>query len=220
MTVIEPYVHWNGRVTPTEEARVSVLDTGYLYGDGIYETMRAYGGSAFALDRHLARLRRSGDAIGLRTLNEGDLRVRVTEVMEANGLADAVLRITLTRGQLEKRLDLSTCGEPSVLITAYPIDSAADTARRQGIRVVHSRFLRLTEFSLAGIKTTNYQVSLFARNEAREAGADEVLLANETGDIVEGAASNVFLVTEGELLTPPLGTGILGGITRETVLEI
>jgi branched-chain amino acid aminotransferase len=214
------FVHWNGELVTALEARVSVFDAGFLYGDGIYETMRAYGGRVFALPRHLARLSRSAERIRLRTPPADELRRAVGEVVNANGVQEAIVRITVTRGALGRRLDLSSSGEPSVLVTTDPMDPGADEKRRQGVRVVYSEYVRLSEYPLAGVKSTNYQVSLFARNEAREAGALEVLVPNESGEIVEAAAANVFLVEKGGLVTPPLRSGILGGITREVVIEL
>jgi branched-chain amino acid aminotransferase len=216
----ERFVHWNGRVVPADEARVSPLDAGFLFGDGIYETMRAYGGRVFALDRHLARLHRSAAGVALRLPPDADLRRAIEEALAANGVADAAVRLTMTRGRLARRLDLSSAGAPSVLVTVDPVDPADDARRARGIRVVYSRYRRFSQHPLAGIKSTNYQVSLFARNEAREAGADEVLLANETGDIVEAAAANAAIVERGRLVTPPLDSGILGGVTREVTLEV
>ena len=215
-----PMVHWNGELVPADEARVSVFDAGFLYGDGIYETMRAYAGRAFALDRHLERLVRSADAIRLALPDSARIRDAVATTIRANGADSAVVRVTVTRGRLARRLDLSSCGDSSVLVTAEPFDETQDALRRQGIAVVSSRFLRLSGSPLAGVKSTNYQVSLFARNEAREAGAAEVLLPNESGDIVEAAAANVFAVEHGGLVTPPGSAGILGGITRSIVIEL
>jgi branched-chain amino acid aminotransferase len=214
------FVHWEGRVLPAEQARVSVFDAGYLYGDGIYETMRAYGGCVFALGRHLERLERSAERVALQLPSLEEIRRAVTELIAANDMPDAALRVTVTRGRLKRRLDLSTAGTPSLLVTMDPVDELADERRRAGSRVVTSRYLRLSRYPLAGVKSTNYQISLFARNEAREAGALEVLLPNETGEIVEAAAANVFLVEGERLVTPPLDSGILSGITREVVLEV
>ncbi|MGQ0723076.1 MAG: aminotransferase class IV, partial [Candidatus Eiseniibacteriota bacterium] len=214
------FVHCNGRVVPADEARVSPLDAGFLYGDGIYETMRAYGGRVFALGRHFARLHRSAAGVALQVPPDADLRRAIEQAVAANEVADAAVRLTITRGRLARRLDLSSAGAPSVLVTVDPVDPADDARRARGIRVVYSRYRRFSQHPLAGIKSTNYQVSLFARNEAREAGADEVLLANETGDIVEAAAANVSIVERGRVVTPPLDSGILGGVTREVALEV
>jgi len=216
----ERRVWWDGGIVAAEDARVSVFDAGYLYGDGIYETMRSYGGRVFSLDRHLERLAYSAGRVGLALPGRAGLRRAIEETVAANGPGDHVVRMTVTRGPLGKRLDLSSARTPSVLVATDPIDPAEDERRRRGIRVTFSKYVRLSAYPLAGAKTTNYQVSLFARNEAREAGAQEVLLANETGAVVEGAASNVFLVEERRLVTPPLDAGILGGITREVVLEL
>lgn len=213
-------VYWNGTVLPAEEAHVSVFDAGFLYGDGIYETLRAYRGHPFAWDRHMVRLKHSAQTIGLALPPLGPLRDGVEETISANRTPEAVVRITVTRGPLARRLDLSSAGTPSVLVTTDAIDPAADDERRQGILVVYSKYVRFSTHPLAGVKSTNYQVSLFARNEARAAGAREVLVPNESGDVVEAAAANVFVVEGDRVITPPLGTGILGGITREVVIEL
>lgn len=215
-----PFVHCGGRIVPADEAKVSALDAGFLYGDGIYETMRAYGGRVFARGRHLARLARSAARLSL-PLPEGDAVARAIDAtIEANGCADALVRVTLTRGRLGRRLDLSSAGPPTLLVTADALDPEGDARRRRGIRVVYSRYARWSAWALAGVKSTNYQVSLLARNEAREAGAMEVLLADETGSLVEAAAANIFAVERDRLVTPPLSAGILGGVTRDVVLEI
>lgn len=214
------WVHWNGELVPAEDASVSVFDAGFLYGDGLYETMRTYSGRVFAFDRHAARIARGADAIDLTIPAAETLRGAVEELLAARRLDSAVVRITVTRGRLDRRLDLSSAGAPSVLVTAEALVPEADTKRRRGIRVIYSRFLRMSDHPLAGVKSTNYQVSLFARNEAREAGATEALVPNESGDIVEGAAANVFLVEGDRITTPPLRSGILGGITRGLAIEL
>jgi branched-chain amino acid aminotransferase len=218
--VSEAVVHCGGKLVPLAEARVSALDAGVLYGDGIYETVRAYGGKPFAIARHLARLARSAARVALRPPPREEVAQAVAETIAANGLESAVVRVTITRGPLAKRLDLSSAGAPTMIVTADPVDPAADEERRHGVRVVYSRYLRFSRHPLAGVKSTNYQVSLFARNEAREAGAAEVLLGDEGGDVVEAAAANVFCVEKDRLVTPPLARGILGGVTRDVVLEI
>jgi branched-chain amino acid aminotransferase len=213
-------VHWNGRLMDAEDAVVSVFDAGFLYGDGIYETLRVYAGRAFAIGPHLERLAASGRRIDLAVPQETELRDAIAALLGAARLDSAVLRVTITRGRLSRRLDLSSAGAPSVLLTAEPFDASTDAVRRRGIRVVYSRYLRYASHPLLGVKSTNYQVSLFARNEAREAGAAEVLVPNESGDIVEAAAANVFLVEGGTVVTPPLDSGILGGITRDVVIRL
>ncbi len=214
------FVGWNGRILPADEARVSILDTGFLYGDGVYDTMRAYDGRVFALGRHLARLGRSAARVELSVPDSNVLRRSIEDLLDANGLAHAVLRVTLTRGRLARRLDLSSAGHPSLAITLDPVAEGADEERRtSGIRVALSRYVRTSKHPLAGVKSTSYQVSLLARNEARQLECTEVLLANESGAICEGAAANVFFVENGALVTPPLDSGILGGITREVAIE-
>ncbi|MFN8176640.1 MAG: aminotransferase class IV [bacterium] len=214
------FVHCGGGIVPADEARISPLDAGFLYGDGIYETMRAYGGRVFAFPKHLSRLARSAARIGMGLPPREEIARAVEQTIDANDLESAIVRITIGRGRLPRRLDLSSAGAPTLLVTAEYCDPAADVERRKGIRVVYSRYLRFARHPLAGVKSTNYQVSLFARNEAREAGCAEVLLPDETGEIVEAAAANVFAVEKGRLVTPPISRGILGGVTRDVVLEL
>ncbi|HMB70755.1 MAG TPA: aminotransferase class IV [bacterium] len=213
------WVFWEGGIIPAAEARVPVLDAGFLYGDGIYETMRSYAGHCFAMDRHLARLERSARGVRLPLPPADSLRRALLDTVHANGGGEGIVRLTITRGVLARRLDLSSAGPPSVLVTFDPIDPRDDEMRAAGIRVITSSYRRFSSHALAGIKSTNYQISLFARNEAREAGAQEVLMRNETGDYVESAAANLFLVEAGTIVTPPPGSGILGGVTRGIVLE-
>lgn len=214
------FVHCGGRIVRAEEASVSALDAGFLYGDGIYETMRAYGGRVFALPRHLARLARSAARLSLALPGMETVTRAVEATIEANGHRDAAVRVTVTRGRLGRRLDLSSAGAPTLLVTSDALDPAADRARQAGIRVEYSGYARWSASPLAGVKSTNYQISLLARNEARDAGASEVLLPDETGAIVEAAAANVFAVERARLVTPPLDAGILGGVTRDVVLDL
>ncbi len=214
------WVHWQGELVPADEARVSVFDAGFLYGDGMYETMRTYEGKTFARERHLRRLAGGAERISLRPPSDARITAAIDEVLEANHQLSAIVRVTVTRGQLARRLDLSSAGAPSWLVATDPIPPGADEEVARGIGVIYSRWTRSSENPLAGVKSTNYQTSLFARNEAREAGVREVFVPNESGEIVEAAAANVFLVDDAGLVTPPVRAGVLPGITREIVLEL
>jgi len=143
-------VYWNGSIVRAEDAHVSVFDAGFLYGDGIYETLRAYSGRPFAWDRHVARLARSARAVSLSLPAMDALRAGVEDTITANGTPQVVARITITRGSLGRRLDLSSAGEPSVLVTTDPIDPSADAERRLGVRVIYSKYLR---FSAATVRS-------------------------------------------------------------------
>lgn len=208
-----PPIWLNGELVPADTATVSALDHGVTVGDGVFETMRVYGGIPLALDRHLARMDRSARGLGL-CLPDRELLARATaEVVEASGLADCRLRITITAGAGplgSGRHD----GECTILAAVAPIEPVAPVTD-----VITVEWVRNERSPLAGLKTTSYAENVVALARAQEAGASEALFANTRGELCEGTGTNVFVVVDGRLLTPPLSSGCLAGITRELVLE-
>lgn len=210
-------VYVNGALVPEDEARVSVFDRGFARGDGLFETLRAYGGRAFMLDEHLARLNH-----GLSTLRyqvstaDLGLRAAVEETVSASGLASARVRVQITRGIGTTEFDTRTETSPTVIVAVQPL---ADRPPKP-LSTVISRIRRDELSPIAGIKTTNYIPSILARMEAEDAGADDAILLNYAGFVAEGCASNLFIVHSGRLLTPDLASGVLPGIVRQTVLQI
>ncbi len=212
-------VYLNGEMVPRDQARVSALDYGFLYGYGLFETMRAFGGQVFRLECHLDRLARSARLLGL-AVDIRSLVEAVPETLRANGLVNARVRIAVSAGQGQMPPDPATCGEPTVLVLADEPHPYPDEKYRRGFRCIVSTIRRNSQSPLSRIKSANYLESLLARQEARAVGVDEALFLNEKEFLVEASMSNVFLVCNNELLTPPVESGVLPGITREAVLEL
>jgi len=212
-------VYLNGSLIPSSEASISALDYGFLYGYGLFETMRAYGGRVFRLDNHLTRLIRSAEVLGLPigTLN---LKDAVMDTIQANQLGDARIRIAISIGEGGMVPDSSTCNRPTVLILAGHYQPYPEEVYQKGFRAVVSSIRRNSGSPLSRLKSANYLESLLARQEARAAGVNEALCLNEKGSLAEASMSNIFLVTNGILRTPGQESGILPGITRETILEL
>jgi len=214
-------IYLNGRFIPRSKARISLFDHGFLYGYGLFETMRAYEGHIFRLDHHLARLRHSAERIGLANkLAAFDLEAACTKTLEANKLKDARLRLTVSAGEGDMTPDPGTCSNPTVLITARNLVPLPPEKYESGFKAALSSMRRNSQSPLSRLKSTCYMENILALMAARATGCDEAILLNEQGYLVEGSISNIFLASNGQLITPSLETGALPGITRETVLEI
>jgi branched-chain amino acid aminotransferase len=214
-------IYLNGRLIPRSKAKLSPFDHGFLYGYGLFETMRAYNGHIFHLDCHLARLRHSAESIGLADrLTAFDLEAACTKTLDANKLKDARLRLTISAGEGDMTPDPSTCSSPTVLITARNFIPLPSEKYESGFKAALSSLRRNSQSPLSRLKSTCYMENILARTAARAAGYDEAIFLNEQGYLAEGSTTNIFLASNGELITPSLESGVLPGITREAVLEI
>jgi branched-chain amino acid aminotransferase len=210
----------DGAIVPPAEARVSVFDRGFLYGDAVFEVLRTYGGVPFALDEHLARLRRSAERVAIELpVDDRTLRDEVERAVLASGNVESYVRVVVTRGSGPLSLDPDTAEHPLrvVLVEAVTPPPAEAYARGVGAVFVHTR-RAVDETSAAGAKVTNYLANLLAVREAKSRGAHEALIVDASGHVVEGASSNVFVVHGGRVATPPESAGILAGITRARIL--
>lgn len=211
----------NGQLLPLSEARISPEDRGLLYGDGLFETLRAYHGVIFRLGAHLDRL-----CVGARTLRfpvepePAILAHACREVLRANALREAYVRITVTRGVGGLASELDHAEQPTLLITARAFHGYPPEMVRKGMTAVVSNIRRNHCSPLARIKSLNYLENLLARAEASRQGADEALLLDMAGHVLEGSASNLFVLLDGVLTTPPVGAGVLPGITRACILQL
>jgi branched-chain amino acid aminotransferase len=206
---------WLDRALAEEsEARIAPSDHGLLVGDGVFETLRWYGGKPFALADHLRRLEEGCDVLGLTMPPASELESAAHAVVEANGLGDARMRITVTSGSGPPGLARGD-GPPTVLIVALPLAAWPPTAS-----AVVSRLRRDERSPLAGVKTVSLAGGVAALAEALAAGASEALILNTAGELCEATTANVFVVAEGVATTPPLASGCLAGITRAHVLEL
>ena len=214
-------IYLNGRLILRSKAKLSPFDYGFLYGYGLFETMRAYEGHIFRLERHLARLRHSAQTLGLANrLAAFDLEAACTATLDVNKLKDARLRLTVSAGEGDATPDPSTCSSPTVLVTARNIVPLPSEKYELGFKAALSSLCRNSQSPLSRLKSACYMESILARMAARATRCDEAILLNEQGYLAEGSTSNIFLTSNGKLITPSLESGILPGITRETVLEI
>ncbi|MFJ6014292.1 aminotransferase class IV [Streptomyces sp. NPDC092952] len=203
----------NGALRDAEDARVSVLDHGLTVGDGIFETVKTVDGRPFALTRHLDRLVRSARGLGLPEPDLDTVRRACAEVVEANPMPLGRLRITCTGGLSPLGSDRGALG-PTLVVAIGEATRRPDTTA-----AVTVPWTRNERGALAGLKSTSYAENVVALARAREHGASEALFANTAGRLCEGTGSNVFVVLDGQLHTPPLASGCLAGITRELVVE-
>jgi branched-chain amino acid aminotransferase len=203
----------DGELVPAERAVVPVLDHGLTVGDGVFETIKAVDGRAFAVQRHLDRLRRSMAGMGLSMpWSDDDLRVAIAEVAAGvPGLAR--VRVTVTGGVAPLGSERGEAG-PTVVVAAGPMAAPEPTTV---VAVVP--WVRNERGPCAGLKTTSYAENVLALAEAKRRGATEALLANTRGELCEGTGSNVFVAVDGRLVTPPLSSGCLAGVTRALVIE-
>jgi branched-chain amino acid aminotransferase len=216
---MEEMVYFNGRLIPRQEARVSVLDYGFLFGYGLYETLRAYHGRLFRLDGHLERLARGADELGIR-LDLVALRQGVLDTVNANGFPETRVRITVSIGEGTMTPDLRSCGIPTVVVLAGEYHPFAAEKYGQGFSAVVSSIRRNSRSPVTFMKSANGMESMIARQQARQAGADEALFLNDRGLVTEASGSNVFLVENGVVKTPRLRSGLLPGVTRVAVFDV
>jgi len=216
------YLNLNGRIVPREDAVVSVFDHGFLYGDGVYETLRAYGGVVFMLEEHLARLERSASLIGLvLPLGQEAVRDAVYQTLKANSLGDAYVRITVSRGAGPIGLDPALCERPTFVVHAGELPRYPERFYDEGVRLIIPRTRRnLREALDPRIKSLNFLNNIQAKREALEAGAFEALMLNHRDRLTECTVANVFFARGGALLTPSVECGILDGITRGHVIAL
>ncbi|MGQ0433550.1 MAG: aminotransferase class IV [Microthrixaceae bacterium] len=204
----------NGALVDAGEATVSVFDHGLTVGDGVFETLKAIDGEPFAARRHLARLRRSAAGLGLTVPpSDDELRAAMGEVLGASGLSLARVRVTVTGGAAPLGSERGP-GGPTVVVAVGPLAPAAPST---AVCVVP--WPRNESGATAGIKTTSYAENVVALAFAKERGCTEAVFATTTGLLCEGTGSNVFVGIGGRLVTPPLSSGCLAGVTRELVLE-
>ncbi len=210
-----PVIVWvNGALAEESDACISPFDHGLLTGDGVFETLRVYGGSPFAWRRHLERLAHSASGMGL-VPPPGDVIRRAAEaVLRANGLADARLRITVTGGRAPLGSDRGAAS-PTVIVAAGVLHPWPET-----VPVITVPWPRNERGALAGLKTISYGENVRALAQAAAAGAGEAIFANTKGELCEGTGTNVFVVTGGALRTPPASAGCLLGVTRALILEL
>ncbi|MGO8835949.1 MAG: aminotransferase class IV [Limisphaerales bacterium] len=211
-------VFLNGRFVPETQAVVPVNDRGFMYGDGLFETMRVVGGRPFRLAQHLERLTRGADFLKIKCpFAPKELQEFAGQLIEQNRMPEAILRVTLTRGPGERGYAPKADGRPTVVMTLH---SAPPWDPPEQWNLVTSSYRIPATDPLASFKTLNKLTHVMARSEAMEQGADEALLVNTNGEVAETTSGNLFWVYQDNICTVPTGRGVLPGITRAVVLEI
>lgn len=215
-------VYINGKYFPKSEAKISVYDHGFLYGDGVFEGIRVYDGLVFKLKEHIDRLYRSAHGIALKIpLSKEEMSQAVVKTLRKNKLKDSYVRLIVSRGIGDLGLDPRKCPKATIIIITDTISIRSGNAKETGITTMFSWVRRHTvDSTTQEIKSLNYLNSILAKIEANACGVDEALCLESNGFVAEGVGENIFIVKNGELLTPPSSTGALAGITSEVVSNI
>lgn len=212
----------NGELVDKSEAKISVFDHGFLYGDGIFEGIRAYNGRVFCFDEHIKRLYESAKAIMLDIpMTPKEMEEAVLETIRANELTDAYVRLVVSRGVGDLGLDPKKCDTPTVIIIASDITLYPEEFYQNGLAVVTVPTRRnIPEAINPRIKSLNYLNNILAKIEANQAGVLEAIMLNNEGYVAECTGDNIFIIKDGVLITPPTYIGALKGIKRGVVLEV
>ena len=215
-------VYIDGEFYPKSQAKISVYDHGFLYGDGVFEGIREYNGVVFKLKEHIDRLYRSAHAIMLRiALTKEEMTKAVVETLRKNKMKDSYIRLIVSRGIGDLGLDPRKCPKPTVIIITDTINIKAGNAKEVGITTMFSWVRRNpVDATTHEIKSLNYLNSVLAKIEANACGVDEAICLESNGYIAEGVGENIFIVKNGEIFTPPTSTGALAGITADVVGEL
>ena len=211
-------IYFNGRIISADEQVISPLDHGFLYGHGLFETMRVYNGKVFRLKQHVQRLEKAAALLQWPKLpSQGEISKAIISVLDNNQLSNASVRLTLSRGIGTARPDPGSCGQPVMTVFASPLPPPLPI---EGWNIATVTLQRNLSSPLVTIKSANYLDNILAKAKAKAQGAHEALMLNTAGFVAEGSMSNLFLVTQGKLITPDENSGILPGITRACIIEL
>jgi branched-chain amino acid aminotransferase len=215
-------IYLNGELVDKENAKISVFDHGLLYGDGVFEGIRLYDGCVYKLNEHLERLEYSAKAILLDLpMDRKSFAEAVCETCRKNNLQNGYVRLVVTRGAGHLGLTPDGCGPPSVIIIADDIQLYPEELYQNGLKIISVPTRRINASALPpAIKSLNYLNNILAKIEAKRVGFQEALMLNDKGEIAECTGDNVFIISKGTFLTPPLDAGSLRGITRAAVMDL
>jgi branched-chain amino acid aminotransferase len=215
-------IYINGKLYDKEDAKISVYDHGFLYGDGVFEGMRIYGGKVFRLEEHLVRLWNSAKAIWLEIpISKEEMAKAVNDTLKINEIDDGYVRLVVSRGAGTLGLDPNRTSDPQVIIITDHIALYPDEYYEKGLEIITVSTIRNHPAALnPRVKSLNYLNNILAKIEGLQANCEEALMLNHKGEVAECSGDNIFLVSGDRLLTPPIDAGILEGITRDVVIEL
>jgi branched-chain amino acid aminotransferase len=215
-------IYISGKLYSKEDAKISVFDHGLLYGDGVFEGLRSYGGKVFRIEEHLDRLYESAKAIWLEIpTTKQALGKAINDTVKVNNIVDGYIRAVVTRGAGTLGLDPNRTSDPQIIIIADKIALYPPEMYEQGLDIVTVSVIRNHPAALSPrIKSLNYLNNILAKIEGLRAGCVEAMMLNHKGEVAECTGDNIFLIRKGELLTPPIEAGILEGVTRNAVMEL
>ncbi|MGL4944266.1 MAG: branched-chain-amino-acid transaminase [Thermoguttaceae bacterium] len=215
-------VYISGKIVDKDDAKVSVFDHGFLFGDGIFEGMRSYGGRVFRHRDHLDRLWESAQSLAIEIpMSRDEMEAAVNETLRVNGITDGYIRLIVTRGIGTLGLDAHLCREPQVIIITDHLKLYPHEFYERGLDIITASTVRTSPASLSPqVKSLNYLNNILAKIEGHQAGCVEALMLNAKGEVAECTGDNIFIIKRGHLRTPPATAGILEGITRRVVIEI
>lgn len=218
----EKLIYMNGEYVTEENAKVSVFDHGFLYGDGIFEGIRAYSGNVFRLKEHIDRLYDSAKSILLNiAMTKEEMMGKVVETVRMNNMQDAYIRLVVSRGKGDLSLNPVSCKKPEIVIIASTVTLFSAEMHERGLKIVTVPTRRNTPDALnPKIKSLNYLNNVLVKIEANLAGVSEALMLNAEGYVAEGSGDNLFIIKNGKLYTPPSYVGALEGITRQAIIDI
>jgi branched-chain amino acid aminotransferase len=218
----ELFVYLDGKFVEKSKATVSVFDHGLLYGDGIFEGIRAYGGSVFRLDEHIARLYDSSKSVRIKIpLTKHEMAEAVLETLRKNHLKDAYIRLVVTRGSGDLGVDPALCKQPTVFIITEPMATVLGPKEPRVVNLIIASIRRdSVDATTHEVKSLNYMNSILAKMEANNAGANDAILLDRRGFVSEASVTNVFIVKDGRVSTPSTAAGILHGITRQRIIDL
>jgi branched-chain amino acid aminotransferase len=217
-----PKVWLNGKLVEKEQAVLSVFDHGLLYGDGVFEGIRSYSGKVFRLEKHVRRLFDSANGIRLEIpLSREQVAAAVVDTLKANGMADAYIRLVVTRGEGTLGLDPNRCPKPNMFVITDKIVLYPQELYENGLDIITASTMRNHPNALnPRLKSLNYLNNILAKIEAIDAGVLEAVMLNHLGYVAECTGDNIFIVRDGRIFTPPTAAGVLEGITRDEIIDI
>jgi len=215
-------IYCDGKFVDSQEAKISVFDHGFLYGDGVFEGIRAYNGRVFKLKEHIDRLYESANAILLNVeVSRREMMDIVVETVRKNNLTDAYIRLIISRGVGDMGLDPRKCPKSEIICIAGNISLYPQSMYENGMEIITAATRRNSSDALSPrIKSLNYLNNIMAKIEANRAGLMEALMLNQEGYVSEATGDNIFIIKDGVITTPPVYAGILKGVTRDSVIDL